>query len=625
MHALQQKCTRRLGAVHAIVLYAVRLLSNKLIMKSTTIGTTKGATATIAPSPALATSSSSKAKRDRTLLWIFGGIALISLTTIWNAGEAPITTVTTADKAKQLWIQDAHHHSIKLRARAKDDSTTTSTSTNKFTALSAESRHDEPFFLDSALDTSAAIQTSIMDAVDGDHRQTIRKNDSSNGDEHNSSPECRYEGHCPVTTTCAVNNNNNTLHLQHLPGTCEPYEPDDLDKNGNKKNNDNSISHNPCIATCMEELKWDEQFYFDSKVNVEHTWTSTSNKNARPDGCIIQYYRSPQEPWTNFSIDAWKDAVQHHHIVRVDPVRDDQQRQAWRAFCYAPCQDNGNCGTHFECIHQQCVRSESYWTPTNATKDDMVIVTGATSQYFPALVNLVASCLYWAPQHKVVIYNLGMKPEEMKKAQSWPNVKEIKWSQGFPPHFPEHVHHGKQYAWKPLAMNESVHEYGNIFWLDAGNTLTGPMEPAERIVHETGIFLVRGQDSSMQEKSHPATYEYLGFNKSTFLSGPHYSGNTQAYLYPSRYIDQVVIPNAKCAMDPDCITPSGHNLRNHRYDQTTLSVLVYQQHVMVPARTEYLAAGANQLSKDLKLQSFMFVWTARGTCSFYKRLMGFDI
>lgn len=120
----------------------------------------------------------------------------------------------------------------------------------------------------------------------------------------------------------------------------------------------------------------------------------------------------------------------------------------------------------------------------------------------------------------------------------------------------------------------------------------------------------------MRGKSSEKTYEWFGFDKSTMETGPHFSGNTQAFLHPSRYTETIVIPNAKCALDENCIAPPGSALNNHRYDQTSISILGYHPKTRLPHYTEYLAAEQKQL-KDLSQPSFKIVWTARQLCYYY--------
>ncbi|KAL3923159.1 MAG: hypothetical protein SGILL_001818, partial [Bacillariaceae sp.] len=235
----------------------------------------------------------------------------------------------------------------------------------------------------------------------------------------------------------------------------------------------------------------------------------------------------------------------------------------------------------------------------------MVIVSGADQNYYSALRNFAASLKYWAPQRKLVVYNLGMSALALKDIKKWTNVIALKWEDGIPKSLPSHVSNLKNYAWKSIIINETVHEYKSIFWLDAGATFTGPIDAIEEIVHRNGIFLVRGQDDDMKRLSHPDTYKALGYDKETFRAevgggkSPHFAGGIQGHVLGSRFIDSIVIPNAKCALQAECIAPPGSSLRNHRYDQTSLSILAYQTTVQATHYTEYLAAGRDQLHSDL--------------------------
>ena len=310
-------------------------------------------------------------------------------------------------------------------------------------------------------------------------------------------------------------------------------------------------------------------------------------------------------------------------------------------------------------------KGDDDYSSDNDNINDMVIVTGADSTYFTGLLNLISSIKYWAPKHKVVIYNLGMTKNQIKQLKNpkkvWSsNILKIHWieevevnmekgreeeeqdgdkstsSSSIPTYYPDHVRNNlHNYAWKSIIINETVHEYKSIFWLDAGATIVNSILPIQDIIHQAGIFLVHGQDEDMKYLSHPNTYKSLLLNdgsngnydpKSNWPNRrPHYAGGIQGHVYPSKYIETIVIPNAKCALDESCISPAGSNLNNHRYDQTSLSILSYNSKVMVPHYTEYLAAGRDQLNDDLASKSDnsnnrMIIWTSRNTCDFYTNL-----
>ena len=464
----------------------------------------------------------------------------------------------------------------------------------------------------------------------------LRRNATANGS------VCRYDGHCNVGHTCAVAPNGNG-------GTCEPFAA--VSRSPPASAFTSSQPPSGCVAACLRELRIDEHWYHESWPVVEWTEDVTSARGRPNPGCLVVYHREPQgdhfayldeqdrkERWTDVP-PSLKDWVNHRfrHVVRVDPFSPDPTDQKWTALCHGQCQSDADCVTTndgsstvpgFVCREGVCARNPLFWGPDLPTKDtprsempaaaNMVLVTGATGGYLSGLTNLAASARYWAPQYKMVVYNLGgMTPQDVARIRSWSNILAVEWEDGVPAQYPPHVHEGKIYAWKPIIVNETVHKYGSIFWLDSGSTLAGPVQPVQEALQRYGIALMKGQDLDMRPKAHEKTFEWFGYNKQAMSWGPHFSGNTQAFLYPSRYIDTVVIPNCKCALDRTCIAPSGSGLTNHRYDQTTISILAYAPKVRLPHYTEFLAAQSGQLNPNLLEPSFKLVWTARQGCQFY--------
>jgi len=497
---------------------------------------------------------------------------------------------------------------------------------------------------------------------------------------------CRYDGHCPVRSTCAVSGPKDMrgrcepIVVTTPPGGTSPLPPPDT-------------TSTPCLVSCLKELQKDEHFFQEKWPVVDWTIASYPSE-GRPDGCIIVYHRQADQisHWRHLEEQDrqvnWREAPpsiidwtneRFHHVKRVDPYTDSLTDHKWMAFCTNPCTKDSHCTTTndppwgpngFVCVDGACQRNPEYWgdalsinavltpnvaslaTTTTTTNHnmagrgtnqnttahtaaaaasasastlisvasapaEMVLVTGATSSYYRGLMNLAASARYWAPRHKLVVYNLGgLNAQHLAEIKNWSNVLSVEWPHGVPEHYPNHVQEGKKYAWKPIIINETVHKYKSIFWMDAGSTLAGPVEPIEKILRIQGIMLVKGQDLNMR-LSHPGTYTWFGYDKETMATGPHYSGNTQAFLHPSRYTEKIVIPNAKCALDVNCIAPPGSALHRHRYDQTSISILAYAPKTQLPHYTEYLAAQVTQLNPDLSKPSFKLVWTARQACSFY--------
>jgi hypothetical protein len=465
--------------------------------------------------------------------------------------------------------------------------------------------------------------------------------------------QCQYDGHCPVRSTCEANTvATSTEDSGGARGTCGRIE-----SRGQliSSAETTTAANTACVDACRTELEMDEHFYQETWPVVE--WSeSVPASEGRPSGCMVVYHREPEgdrykalqekddhTDWTEIppSVRSWTEK-RFRHVIRVDPVSDNVQDNKWMAYCHNTCVTDADCAVAvddeneqpapafsgigpvpaFTCQQSACQRNTAYWNP-NINKEDtattnMLIITGATTSYFKGLQNLCASLRYWAPHHKVVVYNLGgMTPQQIKQIQSWTNVISVEWLDGVPAKYPKHVQKGKLYAWKPIIIEETVRKYKSIFWLDAGNTVAGPITPIENVIQRTGIMLVKGQDNDMKLKSFKKTYEWFNTTKATFQAGPHYSGNTQAFMYPSRYYDSVILPDSICAMDKKCIAPSGSGLNNHRYDQTTISILAYHPKVRAPHYTEFLAADKKQLNPDLSKPSFKMIWTTRMRNEYY--------
>ncbi|CAB9514768.1 expressed unknown protein [Seminavis robusta] len=457
-------------------------------------------------------------------------------------------------------------------------------------------------FLDrSAVQKRDGMEIPIVVAVpDDNHEETTTET------------KCRYHGNCPIGEVCQ-------------DGLCSPYR----NSNSTLLKAFDQQRVDKCWEACLVELQADEWYYHDAVPVVQA-------KDPSEIGCILTYRRQPKKgdnntnpPWTPPTMEEWMQQ-RFRRVIRTDPVV--AQDHIWQALCAFPCETNADCPQpETTCLGRQesdippkisgspktCSRRQQQ---QDEHQDDMMIVSGANPFYFEALENFAASLRFWSPNSKLAVYSLGLLEEQLAQVAEWPNVHRIHWKDGFPASFPPHVKELKQYAWKPLAINASVHEYKSIFWLDAGAVFVGPLDPIQDILHRDGIFLVQGQDDDMKRLSVPGTYQWLGFDKDTFVGGPNFAGGVQGHVYPSRYIDTIVVPNAECAWDPACIAPEGSGLNNHRYDQTSLSILAHQHHVLPHHYTEYLAGGIEQLNQNRQEPKRFIFWTARRKDTYFTEL-----
>ena len=419
---------------------------------------------------------------------------------------------------------------------------------------------------------------------------------------------CRYAGHCPVGKICDT-------------GKCVEY----LTADTRAQDVSNYPQHDTCVQACMRELTLDEFYQDQSKPILKKSFALPNQYQ-----CALIFAREPAK-WDNPpSLEEWMQ-TRFRHVVRTDPMshpfatNSTAESNDWKALCNYPCEDDQDCPKDVKCLGRKAYNGtvpileapKTCNRPTRLSRsNDVVFVAASNGRSFRGLWNFVASVRFWAPGCRIAVYNLGMKQKHIKQIKSWVDVT-LFWEAGIPKTYPNHVQEVSNFAWKPIIINETVHRYKTILYSDAGSTIVGPIRPIQEILHREGLFLAKGQDQHMYKNSHPGAYRWFGYNKSTFKSGGHFAGSVEGFVWPSRYIDTIVIPNAKCALDVLCIAPNTDH-RMHRYDQTSLSILSYQKFVHAHHWTEYLAAQKEQLSEDPTKPNRFVIYTSRGFYSWYR-------
>ena len=366
-----------------------------------------------------------------------------------------------------------------------------------------------------------------------------------------------------------------------------------------------------CLESCQKELLLNELFQYASNPVLLRSVSYSMTTKAQ--SCLLQFERlrgSGKDLRESYNATEWK-KTRFQWIRRIDPVPvpdnltaqggqyplpPPRDKAVFQAFCEAPRRRR-----------------------KPKIKYNVTISSGADSSYFEALGNLAASLKYWSPQLRIVVYNLGMLDYQIQQVVQWTNVQAlVNWTDN-QSEYPKHVYENlKNYAWKSLIIQEASQTYESMLWLDAGVTIVGPLDPILEVLYRDGIFLVQGQDTDMTRLSHDDTYRWHGCKKEDYQGLPHYAGGIQGHVRTSRYISTIVDPNAACALDKNCIAPSKSSTQNHRFDQSSLSILAHRYRI--PSYTEFLAASREQLATNLTESSAPFIlWTSRlaGSRSFY--------
>jgi hypothetical protein len=238
-----------------------------------------------------------------------------------------------------------------------------------------------------------------------------------------------------------------------------------------------------------------------------------------------------------------------------------------------------------------------------------VIVTGADTKYYNALINLIGSVHFWDSSRNILVFDLGLSVEQLETIIVMDRVKVeqslIKTDL-------------KNYAWKAQCIRRATENYGKTIWLDAGSDLRGDPVIIDKLLETEDMFFVQGQDVDMSPWSNPQTLQFFHTNKEEMKGKYSFSGNLQGYVYDSQAYWEVLLVVEKCCEMPDCIAPPSSSLSDHRYDQIAMSAAIYTNpFIQVTPHTELLAAGRDQLSEDYHKPSSHIVWSARGGTSDY--------
>jgi hypothetical protein len=202
------------------------------------------------------------------------------------------------------------------------------------------------------------------------------------------------------------------------------------------------------------------------------------------------------------------------------------------------------------------------------------IVTGASSNHFHCLQNLLASVRQHAPEAFLMVYDLGLTGEEQEIIQGHSDAFRTFDYSRYPKHVDIQIDSG-QYAWKPILVNEVLEERGGlVLWLDAGNLVLRDLVPIWEMIRRHGVVTPRSS-GPLRRWTHPETLRHISV-PAHHLSKPNRNGAIVGFNADCPWARQLSRDWKDCALSKECIAPEGSSRQNHRQDQAVLSVLYYR-------------------------------------------------
>ncbi|GIL91213.1 hypothetical protein Vretimale_18869 [Volvox reticuliferus] len=256
--------------------------------------------------------------------------------------------------------------------------------------------------------------------------------------------------------------------------------------------------------------------------------------------------------------------------------------------------------------------------PYNVT--DLAVVTGCSATFMDRLENLVASLQYWAPNTRVVVYDMGFTSDQLGEIRCWTGIelRRFPWER-----YPSHVRDLRTYAFKGITFELALQEVSNVvLWLDCGLELRGPLTPVAKALAANGHVSVQQSNSPggqgypngfMSDKYVRRFFNFSDEEYERIKDFPYCAGGFQGFVRGSEAHKRILDPLVACSLDPEsCIAPPGHDRGQHCYDQTAGTLLIrHNNFSSCLPRELYATSSTRKVSYDPRSTSSPIVVASR--------------
>lgn len=135
-----------------------------------------------------------------------------------------------------------------------------------------------------------------------------------------------------------------------------------------------------------------------------------------------------------------------------------------------------------------------------------------------------------------------------------------------------------EYAWKPVIIFYTYNKYRKpLFWLDAGCFINGSLLSVYEHIKNKQIWSISTKHT-IKKYTHSHTLQYLNVS-SNIQNQIMCTGGVVGFYYPSSLSLTILNTWKECALNRECIAPNGSNRKNHRQDQSVLSIFLYKNNI----------------------------------------------
>ncbi|EDO40772.1 predicted protein, partial [Nematostella vectensis] len=214
-------------------------------------------------------------------------------------------------------------------------------------------------------------------------------------------------------------------------------------------------------------------------------------------------------------------------------------------------------------------------------------VTAISSNHFEECMAHLHRVSLFFPNVDIIVYDLGMKPAEVRRMQYLPFVEYRRLNFSRYPSFVADLH---LYAWKALVIQGVLAEFGSALWFDASivfNHDYGKILDHVVAKNSSFLFYIRKANHNILSATQPQTFKYLPMKTINHLTNsmPQSGG---MLIFNTEIVRRDIMQWAlACSLLQDCIAPIGSTINGcgdkypvlafsgcHRFDQSVFAITV---------------------------------------------------
>jgi len=211
-------------------------------------------------------------------------------------------------------------------------------------------------------------------------------------------------------------------------------------------------------------------------------------------------------------------------------------------------------------------------------KDNFIYLTAADEEFYEPVKNLINSIKEVDSENRIILYDLGLKVEQITSLKQIKGIEIIKFDFDNYPEFvsKKNLPDNKlgNYAWKAAIIHEVFNVFDdNVIWIDSGCLVGMSLNKIKKIIESNGSIFFKSS-GKIKDWTHIDTVKIM--NGDNFLNENCVMATIFGFKNKSKVNDIFINEWKKYSLMENCISPIGSSRLNHRQDQSIFQILVYK-------------------------------------------------